>query len=50
MTRSLRSAIDTLQLDRAWVIHGGSDSFPLADAVEAVAASRIFEELATVSL
>ena len=50
VTRSLRSAIDTLQLDRAWVIHGGSDSFPLADGVEAVAASRIFGDLGAARL
>ena len=45
LTRSLRSAIDTLKLERAWVIHGGSESFSLAKDVEAVAASRILEDL-----
>ncbi len=45
LTRSLRSAIDTLKIERAWVIHGGNESFPLANDVEAVAASRILEDL-----
>ncbi len=50
MTLSLRSAIDTLKLERAWVIHGGSESFPMAEDVEAVAASRILEDLGTIAL
>jgi len=50
LTRSLRSAIDTLKLDRAWVIHGGDDSFPMAEGVEAVAASRILEDLGPAAL
>lgn len=41
MTRSLRSAIDTLRLDRAYVIHAGPHSFPLADGTEAVTAADI---------
>ena len=50
LTRSLRSAIDTLKLERAWIIHGGSESFPMAEDVEAVAASRILEDLGTMAL
>ncbi len=46
VTRSLRSAINTLKLERVWIIHAGSESFPLAQDVEAVAASRILEDLA----
>ncbi|MFN0155537.1 MAG: ATP-binding protein [Gaiella sp.] len=38
LTRSLRSAIDTLHLDRAFIVHGGVSSFPLAGGVEALAA------------
>jgi len=45
-TRSLRAAIDTLRLDRATIVHGGRDSFPLPGGVEAVAASRLLEDLA----
>ena len=44
-SRSLRSAVETLQLDRAFVIHGGKDSFPLAKEVEAVAAGRLMQDL-----
>ena len=50
VTRSLRSAIDTLKLDRAWIIHAGSESFPLAEDVEAVAASRVLEDLGAAGL
>ena len=50
VTRSLRSAIDTLKLDRAWVVHGGDDTFPLARDIEAVAASRIVEDLGSAAL
>lgn len=45
LTRSLRAAIDTLGLDRAFVVHAGRDSFPLADGVEAIAASRLLTDL-----
>jgi predicted AAA+ superfamily ATPase len=41
ITPSLRSAIDTLKLDRAYVIHAGPHSFPLPGGVEAVAAADI---------
>lgn len=50
LTRSLRSAIDTLKIERAWVIHGGDESFSLAEDVEAVAASRILEDLSAAAL
>lgn len=33
----MHSAIDTLQLDQAVVVHAGSHSFPLARDVQAVA-------------
>lgn len=38
VTASLRSAIETLHLDRAWVVHAGDHSFPLTSDVEAIAA------------
>lgn len=45
ISRSLRSAIDTLGLERAFVVHGGNETFPLAPNVEAVAASRLLLDL-----
>ncbi|MEM9294071.1 MAG: ATP-binding protein [Acidobacteriota bacterium] len=44
-TRSMRQAQETLQLDRLVVVHAGSESFPLADGIDAVAASRIWADL-----
>ena len=41
VTRSLRSAIETLRLDQAFVVHGGEHTFALGDGVEAVAAAHI---------
>ncbi|MGQ0845625.1 MAG: ATP-binding protein [Sporichthyaceae bacterium] len=41
LTASLRSAIETLHLDRAYLVHAGPHSFPLAERVEAVAAADI---------
>lgn len=38
MTRPLRFALETLSLDRAFVVHGGDSSFPLDARVTAVAA------------
>lgn len=45
ISRSLRSAIATLGLERAFVVHGGNETFPLAQNVEAVAASRLLLDL-----
>ncbi len=41
ITRSLHSAITTLHLDRAYVVHAGSHTFPLGSRVTAVAASDL---------
>lgn len=41
VTPSMRSAIDTLKLDRLDVIHGGPRTFPLAHGVRGVAASDL---------
>ena len=45
VSRSLRSAIETLRLDRAYVVHGGNHTFPLAPDVDAVAAERLLLDL-----
>ncbi|MCY4610567.1 MAG: ATP-binding protein [Gammaproteobacteria bacterium] len=44
-TRSMRSALDDLQLSRIDVIHAGEESFPLARRVQAVSADRMLEEI-----
>lgn len=41
VTASLRSAIETLHLDHAFVVHAGLHSYPLAHGVEAVAAREL---------
>jgi predicted AAA+ superfamily ATPase len=43
LTASLRSAIDTLRLDRAYIVHAGEHTFPLADGVEARAAASLLD-------
>ena len=43
VTASLRVAIDTLGLDRAYVVHAGEYSFPLAAGIDAVAARSILD-------
>ena len=45
LTRSMRSAMETLELDRLDVIHAGSDTFPLAPGVRAVAIGRLLDDL-----
>lgn len=45
VTPSMRSALGDLQLDGIDVIHAGTDSYPLADRVRAVAASRLLTDL-----
>ncbi len=45
LTPSMRSALQDLGLDRLDVIHAGSESFPLARRVRAVAASRLLVDL-----
>jgi hypothetical protein len=41
----MRSALEDLQLTRLHVIHAGSESFPLAPKIRAVAAERILDDL-----
>lgn len=45
MTRSMRSTLDTLELERLDVIHAGEQTFPLADGVRAVSFGRMEEDL-----
>ncbi|MEZ5382909.1 MAG: hypothetical protein R2754_14085 [Microthrixaceae bacterium] len=40
-SKSLRSAVDTLGLDRTDLIHGGEHSFPLGEDVEAVSVKEL---------
>ena len=44
-TRSLRSAVADLELERLDVIHAGTETFSLAKGVRAVAAGRMLEDL-----
>ena len=41
----MRSALEDLQLKRLDVVHAGSETFPLAHNVRAVAAERLLEDL-----
>jgi uncharacterized protein len=43
ITASLRSAIETLHLDRAYLVHAGDATFPLASDVTALAASDVVD-------
>jgi len=45
MTKSLHSAIETLGLDRAFVVHAGEHTYPIADRVTAVAAAALRQGL-----
>ena len=41
----MRSALEDLRLMRLDVVHAGSETFPLAPRVRAVAAHRILDDL-----
>ena len=45
ITPSMRTAIDDLGLDRIDVLHAGTETFPLAPKITAVAASRLLEDV-----
>ncbi len=45
LTRSLRAALDILDLQRAYVIHVGDESYPLHERVTAIAARRLLEDI-----
>ena len=42
-TRSMRSAFDSLGLDRMWIVHAGEHSFALGENVEAMAFTDLAE-------
>ena len=46
VTRGMRDALEDLQLESLDVIHAGRDSFPLASGVRAIAAERMFVDVA----
>ena len=45
LTRSLMAAVETLGLERAYVVHAGEKTFPLHERVTALAAERLLEDL-----
>jgi uncharacterized protein len=45
VTPSVRSALSDLQLDALDIVHAGSESFPLAERVRALALRRIVDDL-----
>lgn len=45
LTRSMRSAMSDLDLSRLDIIHAGSETFPLAAGVRAVALGRLLDDL-----
>lgn len=45
VTPSMRSALEVLHLERVDVIHGGDETFPLADRVRAVALRRVMTDV-----
>lgn len=45
VTRSLRTAIETLGPERLYIVHGGAETFRLEADVVALSASRILDEV-----
>ena len=45
VTRSMRNAAADLDLEHLDVIHAGADTYPLAEGIRAIAATRILEDL-----
>ena len=45
VTRSMRHALEDLQLTELVIVHAGSETFPLGRRVRAVAAARLLEDL-----
>lgn len=45
VTKSMRTAMETLGLETLDVVHGGKDTFPLTDRIRAVAAARLLEDV-----
>lgn len=47
VTRSMRSALDVLGLERLDIVYPGTDVFPLGERIRAVGIESVFEELAS---
>ncbi|MCG8457081.1 MAG: ATP-binding protein, partial [Holophagales bacterium] len=45
ITRSMRAALESLELDRLDLVHGADETFPLAENVRAVAARRLWHDV-----
>lgn len=45
VTPSMRTALSDLKLEHLWVVHAGSETFPLAEKITAVAAARVLDDL-----
>lgn len=45
LTRSMQTAMDTLDLASLTLVHGGAETFPLGRGVRAVSANRLVEDL-----
>jgi hypothetical protein len=45
LTRSLKTAVEVLQLDRAFVLHAGEHTFPLHERVTAISAAHLLTDL-----
>jgi predicted AAA+ superfamily ATPase len=45
LTRSARTALDLLDLQKLYIIHAGAETFPLSAKVTAIAACRVLEDL-----
>jgi hypothetical protein len=45
LTRSLKTALELLQLDKAFVLHAGERTFSLHERVTAIAAARLLTDL-----
>jgi predicted AAA+ superfamily ATPase len=46
VTPSMRSAVETLDLQELIVVHAGTESYPLSKRIRAVALARLRKELA----
>ena len=46
LTPSMKSALDALHLERLFVVHAGTGTWPLAEHVEALPLQKLFERLA----
>ena len=45
LTRSLKTAVEVLQLDKAFVLHAGERTFPLHERVTAISAAHLLTDL-----